>query len=159
MPQSLAGRTISIIVRKLAQHGLDPSPSKWATVKRVFRNLKGQKDQGLALGMVAQPLTAYCDSDNVGDSDTALQTARSSLYGGPIIWSSRLQRCTVNDGRSAEYLSIGDGVLWLRGLLFEFGFSSKEATTVYNDNTSAIKLVKNPVFHQRTKDIHCNPLS
>ena len=150
---------ISFIVTKLAQHGLDPSPAAWATVKRVFRYLKGTKDQGLALGMVDQPLTAYCDADYAGDSDTARSTSGTivTLYGGPVIWSSRLQRCVALSTTESEYLSIGDGVkdvLWLRGLLFEFGFPREEPTTVYNDNTSAIKLVKNPEFHQRTKHIN-----
>ena len=41
----------------------------------------------------------------------------------------------------------------LRGLLTELGFPQTEPTSLYDDNTSAIQIVANPVFRERTKHI------
>lgn len=149
---------ISFAVSKVAQFSQDPSLADWAAVKRIFRFLQGTKDHGLVLGTKDEPLVAYCDADYAGDSDSARSTSGSiiTLFGGPVIWSSRQQKCVTLSTTEAEYLSIGDSVkdlLWLRGLLSEIGFQQEGPTTVFNDNQSAIKLVKNPEFHQRTKHI------
>ena len=44
-------------------------------------------------------------------------------------------------------------IIWLRGLLNDLGCPQHGATTLLCDNQSAIKLVRNPEYHQRTKHI------
>ena len=44
-------------------------------------------------------------------------------------------------------------IVWLRGLLGELGFPQIEPTPLHADNTSAIQIAANPVFHERTKHI------
>ena len=44
-------------------------------------------------------------------------------------------------------------ILWLRGLLSDIGFLVAEATPLYADNTSVIRITENPIFHERTKHI------
>ena len=44
-------------------------------------------------------------------------------------------------------------ILWLRGLLSDIGFPADGATPLYADNTSAIRITENPIFHERTKHI------
>ena len=44
-------------------------------------------------------------------------------------------------------------IAWLRGLLFELGFPQSLPTPLHEDNTSAIRITVNPVFHERTKHI------
>jgi hypothetical protein len=41
--------------------------------------------------------------------------------------------------------------IWLRHLLSELQLIKSTATEIFVDNQSTIKLVHNPVFHQRTK--------
>ena len=41
----------------------------------------------------------------------------------------------------------------LRGLLEELGFPQTTSTPLHADNTSAIQIATNPVFHERTKHI------
>ena len=43
-------------------------------------------------------------------------------------------------------------IVWLRGLLAELGFSQSNST-LHADNTSAIQIAANPVYHERTKHI------
>ena len=44
-------------------------------------------------------------------------------------------------------------IVWLRGLLAELGFSQSHPTPLHADNTSAIQIATNPVYHERTKHI------
>ena len=44
-------------------------------------------------------------------------------------------------------------VLWLRQLISEIDEISDSGTVLCVDNQSAIKLIKNPVFHRRSKHI------
>ena len=44
-------------------------------------------------------------------------------------------------------------IVWLRSHLEELGFPHTTSTPLYADNTSAIQIGTNPVFHERTKHI------
>lgn len=46
--------------------------------------------------------------------------------------------------------------VWIRKLLSDIGCPCDKETTLYVDNQNAIQLVRNPVFHKRTKhiDVH-----
>ena len=44
-------------------------------------------------------------------------------------------------------------ILWLRGLLSDFGFPMVGPTPLYADNTSAIQVTENPFFHEQTKHV------
>ncbi|KAM2230101.1 hypothetical protein ACFX1S_014550 [Malus domestica] len=56
----------------------------------------------------------------------------------------------------AEYMSALEAMaqaIWLRFILKDFGELQVETTPLLCDNTFAIAMTKNPVFHQRTKHI------
>ena len=44
-------------------------------------------------------------------------------------------------------------IFWLQGLLAELGFRQDSPTPLHGDNTSAIHITANPIFHERTKHI------
>ena len=44
-------------------------------------------------------------------------------------------------------------IIWLRGLLAELDFSVTDPTPLHVDNTSAIQITANPIYHERTKHI------
>lgn len=44
-------------------------------------------------------------------------------------------------------------IVWLHCLLAEIGFSQKMPTSLNANNTSAIQIASNPVFHERTEHI------
>lgn len=41
--------------------------------------------------------------------------------------------------------------IWLHGLLAELGFLQTKSSSLYADNTGAINIDANPIFHERTK--------
>ncbi|BAU01919.1 hypothetical protein VIGAN_11127900 [Vigna angularis var. angularis] len=47
-------------------------------------------------------------------------------------------------------------IIWLRGLLTELGLSQAQPTPLHADNTSAIQIAANSVYHERTKHIEVN---
>lgn len=44
-------------------------------------------------------------------------------------------------------------IIWLCGLLTELRFSQQQPTLLHADNTSAIQIAANPVYHERTRHI------
>jgi hypothetical protein len=56
----------------------------------------------------------------------------------------------------AEFRAMAHGVceiLWLKILLKELGFDSKDSVRLYCDNKAAISIAYNPVQHDRTKHV------
>jgi hypothetical protein len=47
-------------------------------------------------------------------------------------------------------------IIWLCGLLAELDFSQSDSTPFHADNTSAIQIATNPIYHERTKHIKVN---
>lgn len=78
------------------------------------------------------------------------------LANGPIAWSAQRQKLVTLSTTESEYVAAGAATreaMWLRKLLKSLEFSCDKATTLYIDNQSAIRLVKNAEFHKRTKHI------
>jgi len=44
-------------------------------------------------------------------------------------------------------------IIWLRSLLTELGFCPVHPTPLHVDNTSAIQIAANPIYHEHTKHI------
>ena len=66
-------------------------------------------------------------------------------------WISRLQKCVSLSSTEAEYVAIDEArkeMIWLTDYLEELGKKQSEKI-LYSDSQSAIKLVKNPVYHSR----------
>ena len=65
------------------------------------------------------------------------------------------QPCVALSTTEAEFVAAADATkeaVWFQQLLSELGIDAR-STTIYCDNQSAIALVNNPTFHQRTKHI------
>ena len=72
------------------------------------------------------------------------------LSGGPILWSSKKQKCMAFSTAEAEYVTLSGAAqqcLWLRQLEVELGCPAEGPTLIFEDNQSAIVMVKNPQFH------------
>jgi hypothetical protein len=80
----------------------------------------------------------------------------------PILWSSHLQSIMALSKIKVEYcvlLEIARQIAWLWALLVESQARGDEPTMIQCDNQSALKLVKNPILHTRTKHIKWNIIS
>ena len=73
-----------------------------------------------------------------------------------ISWKSKKQARVSKSSTESEYRAMSTAcyeIVWLRGILSELGFSQPDPTPLYANNTSAIQIVANPVYHDCTKHI------
>ncbi|GKV46281.1 hypothetical protein SLEP1_g53273 [Rubroshorea leprosula] len=104
-------------------------------------------------------LAGFTDNDYVGDLDDRKSTSGFvfMLGSGAISWSSKKQPIVTLSTTEAEYVvatSCACQAIWLRRIMEELELNQHEATSIYCDNSSAIKLSRNPILHGRSKHIH-----
>lgn len=102
-------------------------------------------------------LWTYSDSDHGGDHETRRSWTGTILFlnGGPVVWSSSRQPIVTLSSAEAEFVAATAAVTsikWLTMLLQEIGVEI-EGTELLMDNQPAIKIIRNPEFHMRTKHI------
>lgn len=144
----------------LVSQALDcPTKNHWAMVKRILKYLKGTKNTGLLYKSDCESgiLTAYCDADFAGDATTRRSTTGvvCQYMGAAISWLSQRQKSVALSTTEAEFIAASEAtkdIVWLSRLLNEL--TVLKSTPILNiDNMSALRLVKNPVFHKRSKHI------
>ncbi|XP_070669145.1 secreted RxLR effector protein 161-like [Malus domestica] len=142
----------------------------YGTANRVLRYIKGTLDYGLeyikgtldyGLEYVKGRracLIGYCDSDWGGSLEGSKSTSgyAYSFGSGMFSWASVKQNYVALSTVEAEYISASKAttqVVWLRFVSKDFGELQTEATPLHCDNTFAIAITKNSVFHQKNKHI------
>ena len=130
-----------------------------SAVKRIIRYILGTPNRGLFFPSGSSlKLQAYSDADWAGCPDTRRSITGWCMFLGDslISWKCKKQNRVSKSSTEAEYRSMSAAcseIIWLRGLLAELGFSQAEPTPLHGDNTSAIQIAANPVYHERTKHI------
>ncbi|GJY83970.1 putative ribonuclease H-like domain-containing protein [Tanacetum coccineum] len=102
-------------------------------------------------------LEAFSDSDYVGASlDKKSTTGGCQFLGKRLIsWQCKKQTIVVNSTTEAKYVAAANccgHVLWIQNQMLDYGFNFMN-TKIYIDNESTICIVKNPMFHSKTKHI------
>ncbi|GKD90678.1 hypothetical protein Tco_1366185 [Tanacetum coccineum] len=102
-------------------------------------------------------LVAYTDSDYARASLDRKSTIGGCQFLGCrlISWQCKKQTVVANSITKAEYvaaLSCYGQVLCIQNQLLDYGYKIMH-TKIYIDNNSTICIVKNPVFHSKTKHI------
>jgi hypothetical protein len=148
---------IAYSVGALAKYMSKPTTVHWSAAKSVLRYLAGTTDYGITFGGGDINVRGYCDADYAGDVDTRRSTTGYvfMLNGGAISWSSKRQPTVAASTTEAEYMAAANAVkeaLWLRKLLSELHLPCS-TISIYADNQSAIKLLKNPITTNRAKHI------
>ena len=151
---------IAFAVNQAAKFCQHPEPAHWNAVKRILAYLAGTVNFGICFRKSkVDTITGYTDADYAGD----VQSRRSTtgfvfiLHGGPVSWASKRQTCTSLSTTESEYVAACETskeAVWLQQLVSEISNKKKEVPIpLFCDNQSAIRLVRNPEFHQRTKHI------
>ncbi|GJS65668.1 putative ribonuclease H-like domain-containing protein [Tanacetum coccineum] len=135
-----------------------PKTSHLHAVKRIFRYLKGKPKLGLWYPRVSSfDLEAYSDSDYArANLDRKSTTGGCQFLGRRLIsWQCKKQTIMATSTTEAEYVAAANccgQVLWIQNQMLDYGFNFMN-TKIYIDNESTICIVKNPVFHSKTKHI------
>ncbi|GJU28902.1 hypothetical protein Tco_1172491 [Tanacetum coccineum] len=102
-------------------------------------------------------LEAYTDSDYVGASLGRISTTGGCQFLGSrlISWQCKKQTIVANSTTEAEYVAVASSygqVLWIQNQMLDYGYNFMN-TKIFIDNESTICIVKNLVFHSKTKHI------
>ncbi|CAJ2654342.1 unnamed protein product [Trifolium pratense] len=138
-----------------------PTEMHVAVVKRILRYLKGT----LTLGVLYKcrngndfVLQGWSDSDYAGDYDDRKSTSGYvfTLGESAICWSSKKQPIVTLSTTEAEFVpaaSCACQCLWLKNILSHLLVEQAGCVCINCDNSSSIKLSKNPIMHGRCKHI------
>ncbi|GJS52051.1 hypothetical protein Tco_0625413 [Tanacetum coccineum] len=135
-----------------------PKTSHLSAVKRIFRYLKGKPKLGLWYPRDSSfDLESYSDSDYAGANlDRKSTTGGCQFLGRRLItWQCKKQTIVATSTTEAEYVAAASccgQVLWIQNQMLDYGFNFMN-TKIYIDNESTICIVKNPVYHSKTKHI------
>ena len=150
---------ISYAVHQVSQFMSSPRHLNLAAVRRIIRYLRESPSCGLFFPTnTSLQLVAYSDVDWAACPDTRQSTTGWCMFLGDalISWRCKKQDRVSKSSTKAEYRAMSTAcseIVWLRGLLEELGFPQTTSTPLHADNTSAIQIATNPVFHEHTKHI------
>lgn len=151
---------IAYVVSRVSSSLEKPTDRDWSNVKRIMRYIKGTMNFGILYKSDSKNdvLHVYCDSDHSGDPKTYRSTTGvvTIFAEGPISWLSKRQTSVALSTTEAEFVAACEAAkeaIWLNRLLREITVLSS-VPVLHIDNMSAIKLIKNPIFHKRTKHIN-----
>ena len=152
---------IAFAVNVVARFCQNPGNAHWQAAKRIARYLAGTCRHGLCFSGGAAAvieLTGFSDADFAGDLDSRRSTTGWAflINGTAVSWRSKRQTCVALSTTEAEYISASSATqeaICCRRVLGQCGHQQSGPTRLYVDNQSAIRIVKNPEFHERTKHI------
>ncbi|GJV06964.1 putative ribonuclease H-like domain-containing protein [Tanacetum coccineum] len=149
---------IMLAICSCTRFQVTPKMSHLHAVKRIFRYLKGQPKLGLWYPRDSPfDLEAFSDNDYAGASLNRKSTIGGcQIFGKRLIsWQCNKQTIVANSTTEAKYVAAANcygQVLWIQNRMLDYGFNFMN-TKIYIDNKSTICIVKNPVFHSKTKHI------
>jgi hypothetical protein len=151
---------ISFVVGILSRFMQKPCEGHWFVAKRVLKYLKGTQDFGISYSKVDDfNLIGYSDSDFDGDKENGVSSSGYLMRLGStnVSWRSHKQSVPTNSTTEEKYVAVAEAkkeIVWLRKIIEDLQEKQVNSNTLLVDNTYAIKLVKNPIFHDRTKHIN-----
>jgi len=146
--------SVSLISRYLSR----PTELHLQAAKRILRYLKGTTSYGIFYKKGEEAnLLAFTDSDYAGDEDDSKSTSGYVFLfsSGAVSWMSKKQPIVTLSSTEAEFVAAAGcacQAIWMKRVL-RFLTNSQNSTRIMCDNSSTIKLSKNPVMHGRSKHI------
>ncbi|GJU80154.1 putative ribonuclease H-like domain-containing protein [Tanacetum coccineum] len=149
---------IMFVVCACPRFQVTPKVSHLHAVKIIFRYLKGQPKVGLWYPKDSPfDFEAYTNSDYAGASLDRKSTAGGCqfLRSRLISWQCKKQTIVANSTTEVEYVAASScygQVLWIQNQMLDYTYDFMN-TKIFINNESTICIVKNPVFHSKTKHI------
>jgi hypothetical protein len=147
------------VVGMVGRYQAAPKQSHLLVVKRIFRYLKGTMDYGLWYPRNQNfQLSVYSDIDWANYVDERKSTSGGAFFLGDslVSWLRKKQGSISLSTTEVEYIATTTcctQVLWMIQTLADFEVKFTASIPIHCDNTSAISLSKNPMFHSKTKHI------
>lgn len=150
---------IAYALSVLSKYTSQPRAQHWQGVKRALRYLRQTSDFGIVFQQTEKPkLVCFSDADWAGDHQNRRSTSglASFLNTGPISFRAQQQPVVALSTTEAEYIAATLAVkdlIWIQRFIEELKLPISSKGKLLCDNQSALKLMKNPEFHQRSKHI------
>lgn len=150
---------ISYAIGNCSRFMENPATVHIGAVKRILKYISGTLNFGLCYsGSREFHLRGFSDADYAGDVNNRRSTSGCIFLLGTcaISWFSTKQKSVALSTTEAEYVAASEAIkelIWLKRLLGEIAPNIDRVPSFYMDNQSAIKIVKNPELHKRTKHI------
>jgi hypothetical protein len=147
------------VVGMVGRYQAAPKQSHLQAVKRIFRYLKETMTYGLWYPRNQNlQLTAYSDADWANCVDERKSTSGGAFFLGDslVAWLSKKKGSISLSTTEVEYIAAATcctQVLWMIQTLVDLEVKYTAPIPIHCDNTSAISVSKNPVFHSKTKHI------
>ncbi|RVW54499.1 Retrovirus-related Pol polyprotein from transposon RE1 [Vitis vinifera] len=144
----------------VSQYMHNPGEEHMNAVIRILRYLKNAPGKGIlfAKNVKHQSIEVYTDADWVGTVDDRRSTSGYFTFvgGNLVTWKSKKQNVVARSSAEAEFRGMALGLceaLWLRLLLQDLGYLSRQPIRLFCDNKVACDIAHNPVQHDRTKHV------
>ncbi len=149
---------ITFAVNRVCQFMHKPSSAHFIAAKRILGYVKGTLGKGILFQPSPIALTTSTDADWAGDPCDRHSTSSIIVFLGnnPITQLAKKQYTVSHSSIEAEYRSLAIGtaeLAWIRQVLYDLGLYLPSAPLIWCDNTSALALASNLVFHGCTKHI------
>jgi hypothetical protein len=150
---------IFYVVNQLSQAMVKPTKLFWKEGKHVPRYLRETYEYGLWYRQTDEvKLHGFIDADWVGSPMDRKSTSGwiFSIISTVVSWYNRKQRSVALSSVEVEYMAVSQDAceaIWMRKILVGLFGSHLDPTMIHCDNQSCIKLLINPMFHDRYKII------
>ncbi|XP_024020919.1 uncharacterized protein LOC112091463 [Morus notabilis] len=138
----------------------NPGEQHKNAVMRILRYLKSALGKGILFTKNSdhQSIEAYTDADWAGVVDDRRSTSGYFTFvgGNLVTWRSKKQNVVARSSAEVEFRGMTLGLyeaLWLRLLLQDLGYLSRQPIQLFCDNKAACDIAHNPVQHDRTKHV------
>ncbi|GJT45233.1 putative RNA-directed DNA polymerase [Tanacetum coccineum] len=148
---------ICYVVHVLSQFMHAPLQSHLKLAFKVLRYLKNAPGKGISFNKGNDlNLKVYVDSDWAKCKVTRKSVTGYAVFMGEslVSWKSKKQSMLSKSSAEAEYRAMNSvtcEVIWILKILAELNVDTTLPVPLHCDNSSAIQIAANPVFHERTK--------
>ncbi|WJZ95025.1 hypothetical protein VitviT2T_013823 [Vitis vinifera] len=144
----------------VSQYMHNPGEQHMNAVMRILRYLKNAPRKGILFtkNVDHQSIEVYTDANWAGAVDDRRSTSgHFTFVGGNLVtWKSKKQNVVSRSSAEAEFRGMTLGLceaLWLRLLLQDLVYLSRQPIQLFYDNKAACDIAHNPVQHDHTKHV------